>query len=239
MRRVLIYPDQQAVADATGARLGLLLADTIATRGRADVVLTGGTVGIALLGSLAQSALAGLIDWTSVHVWWGDERFVATGDGDRNEGQAQEVLLRHVPLPEENIHRMGASDAFETAEAAAEAYAADILAAGSPAWDVALFGMGPDGHVASLFPEHQSFIDGRSGADARAVHDSPKPPPTRVTLSLPAINRAKRVWVVAAGAAKADVVARALAGDATLPAAAVHGVEETLWLIDAEAATKA
>ena len=239
MRRVLIYPDQQAVADATGARLGLLLADTIATRGRADVVLTGGTVGIALLGSLAQSALAGLIDWTSVHVWWGDERFVATGDGDRNEGQAQEALLRHVPLPEENIHRMGASDTFETAEAAAEAYSADISAAGAPAWDVALFGMGPDGHVASLFPDHQSFIDGRSGADARAVHDSPKPPPTRVTLSLPAINRAKRVWVVAAGAAKADVVARALAGDASLPAAAVHGVEETLWLIDAEAATKA
>ncbi len=239
MRRVLIYPDQQAVADATGARLGLFLADTIATRGRADVVLTGGTVGIALLSSLAQSALSGLIDWTSVHVWWGDERFVASGDGDRNEGQAQEALLRHVPLPEENIHRMGASDAFGTAEEAAEAYAADILAAGSPAWDVALFGMGPDGHVASLFPDHQSFIDGRSGADARAVHDSPKPPPTRVTLSLPAINRAKRVWVVAAGAAKADVVGRALAGDATLPAAAVHGVEETLWLIDAEAATKA
>lgn len=238
MRRVYVYPDQQAVADATGARLGLLLSDAVATRGRADVVLTGGTVGIELLRSLHASALASLIDWTSVHVWWGDERFVAADDADRNALQAANALLRHVPLPEENIHRMGSADAFPTAEDAAAAYSREVADHGSPAWDVALFGLGPDGHVASLFPGHDSFVDGRSGADTRAVHDSPKPPPTRISLSLPAINRAKRVWVVATGRAKADVVARCLAGDADLPGAAVHGVQETLWHIDAEASTK-
>jgi len=238
MRHVFIYPDQQAVADATGVRLGLLLSDTLATQGRADIALTGGTVGIELLRSLANSALAGLIDWTSVHVWWSDERFVAAADADRNSGQAAEALLRHVPLPEENIHRMGDADSFSTPEDAADAYSRELADHNNPAWDVALFGLGPDGHVASLFPGHDSFIDGRSGADARAVHNSPKPPATRVSLSLPAINRAKRVWVVAAGAAKADVVARCLAGDADLPGAAVHGVEETLWLIDAAASTR-
>lgn len=236
MRTVIVYPDQQAVADATGARLGTLLTDAIAARGRADVVLTGGTVGIALLDSLAASPLSTLIDWTSVHVWWGDERFVPAGDAERNEGQAQDALLGAVPLPEENIHRMGASDAFETAEAAADAYGAEIAAHGSPAWDVALFGLGPDGHVASLFPGHPVFAEPGPG-DAVAVHDSPKPPPHRVSLAPQAIARAQRVWVVAAGAAKADAVGRCLAGDSTLPGATVRGTKETLWLIDAEAST--
>lgn len=238
MRRVFVYPDHQAVADAAGARLGLLLSDTVATQGRADVVLTGGTVGIELLRSLAASALSGLIDWTSVHVWWGDERFVPAHDADRNSLQAADALLRHVPLPEENIHRMGSTGVYSTAEDAAAAYSREMADYGNPAWDVALFGLGPDGHVASLFPGHDSFLDGRNGADVRAVHNSPKPPPTRVSLSLPAINRAKRVWVVATGYAKADVVARCIAGDPDLPGAAVHGIQETLWLIDAEASTK-
>lgn len=235
MRTVIVSADATGLADATGARLGLALSDAIAVRGRADVVLTGGTVGIALLSSLARSPLAALIDWTSVHVWWGDERFVPAGHADRNEGQAQAALLRHIPLPEENIHRIGTAGDFETAEEAAVAYAAQIATQGpADGWDVALFGMGPDGHVASLFPGHPAFV-APSDADALAVHDSPKPPPTRVTMSLQAINRAREVWVVAAGAEKATAVARALAGDPAVPASRVRGRERTLWLIDVEA----
>jgi 6-phosphogluconolactonase len=237
MRSVVIYPDQQAVADATAARLGVAVTDVIAQRGVAHVVVTGGTVGIGLLASLASSPLAGLIDWTSVHVWWGDERFVNSGDVDRNEGQAQEALLGRVPLPEENIHRMGSTDDFESAEAAAAAYAEDIAAHGIPAWDVLLLGMGPDGHVASLFPGHAVYAAAAT-VDVVPVHESPKPPPTRTSLTLASINRAREVWVVAAGAPKADAVARGLSGDVSLPVAAVAGTEHTLWLLDAAASTR-
>lgn len=236
MRSVVIYADQQAVADATAARLGVTVSDVIARRGVAHVVLTGGTVGIGLLASLASSPLVGLIDWTSVHVWWGDERFVGARDAARNEGQAHGALLGAVPLPEENIHRMGSTEDFATAEDAAAAYAAEVAAHGTPAWDVLLLGMGPDGHVASLFPGHPAYAAGNT-AEAIAVHDSPKPPPVRISLSLASINRAREVWVVAAGAAKADAVSGGLAGDRTLPVAAVAGTERTLWLIDAAAST--
>ncbi|MDN4474297.1 6-phosphogluconolactonase [Demequina sp. SYSU T00192] len=234
--RVVVHPSAEAVTDATAARLLVTLIDTLSVQDRADVVLTGGTVGIATLAAAARSPLASAIDWTSVHLWWGDERFVPAGDADRNEGQAQEALLGSLPLPEENIHRMGASSAFASAEEAAAAYADDIAAAGAPAWDVLMLGMGPDGHVASLFPGHAGYE--ARGSEAIAVHDSPKPPPTRVSLTLESIRRAKRVWIVAAGAAKADVVARSLHGDLELPAAAARGTAETLWLVDAEAVAK-
>lgn len=235
-REVIVYADVDAVAQATAARLLLRIGDTLAHRDRSDVVVTGGTVGIATLAAASASPLAPAIDWTDVHVWWGDERFVAAGHADRNEHQAQDALLAALPLPEENIHRMGTDDEFDSAEDAAAAYAQEYAAAGSPAFDVLMLGLGPDGHVASLFPGHPGY--GATGAAAIAVHDSPKPPPTRVSLTLETINGAHEVWVIAAGAPKADVVARSLRGDTELPGAAVNGRERTLWLIDAAAATR-
>jgi len=169
-------------------------------------------------------------------VWWGDERFVGADDPDRNEGQAQHALLRHAPIPEENIHRMGSSDDFANAEDAASSYSADAAAHGRPTWDVVMLGMGPDGHVASLFPSHPVYITADT-VEAVAVHDSPKAPPTRVSMTLATINRAREVWIVAAGASKADVAARGFAGDLSLPVAAVEGTERTLWLLDAAAST--
>ncbi|WP_062134046.1 6-phosphogluconolactonase [Demequina aestuarii] len=234
-REVIVYADAEAVADATAARLLLSIGDTLAHRESVHVVVTGGTVGIATLAAAATSPLAKAIDWTDVHIWWGDERFVPVGHEDRNEGQAQAALLASLPLPEENIHRMGAPGQYATVEDAASAYANDYSDAGSPAFDVLMLGLGPDGHVASLFPGHPGFA--ASGAPTLAVHDSPKPPPTRVSLALETINGAREVWVIAAGAAKADVVARCLRGDADLPGAAVSGSDRTLWLIDAAAAT--
>lgn len=235
-REVIVYADADAVAQATAARMLLRIGDILAHQDRADVVVTSGTVGIATLAAAATSPLAPAIDWTDVHVWWGDERFVAAGHEDRNERQAQEALLSSLPLPEENIHRMGAADQFGSAEEAAEAYARIYAAEGSPAFDVLMLGLGPDGHVASLFPGHPGFE--ATGAAAIPVHDSPKPPPTRVTLSLETINTAAEVWVIAAGAAKADVVSRSLSGDSSLPGAAVRGRDRTLWLLDAAAATR-
>ena len=215
---VVIYADNDSVAQATAARLLLRIGDLLAHQRRVDIVLTGGTVGIATLAAAASSPLANGIDWTAVHVWWGDERFVPAGDADRNEGQAQQALLAHIPLPEDNIHRMG-----------------DYAEAGSPAFDVLMLGLGPDGHVASLFPGHAGYR--ASGSPTIAVHDSPKPPPTRVSLTLETINRAREVWVVATGAPKAEVIAKCLQGDVTFPGAAVRGTERTLWLLDAAAST--
>ena len=236
-RHVVVYPDAATVATATAARLLTELTDVLAQQDRADVVLTGGTVGTATLAAVADSPLAAAVDWTAVHVWWGDERYVASGDADRNEGQAQEALLAHVPIPEENIHRMGSASDFNEPETAAAAYHHELAHNGNPAFDVLMLGLGPDGHVASLFPGHDVYLHG--SAEVAAVTDSPKPPPTRVTLSVGAINRAKKVWLIAAGEEKAHAVAECLQGNATYPGAAVHGTEQTLWLIDAAAASQA
>lgn len=241
MSSVRVFPTGEVMASVVAERMLIVIHDALSTRGRADVVLTGGTSGGASLAAAASSPLAPAIDWTSVHVWWGDERFVPAGDSDRNEGQAQEALLGSLPMPEENIHRMGSPDDFDTPEDAAAAYVEAIAEHGNPDWDLAMFGVGPDGHVASLFPGHPVFAAQRSGGeapDAVAVYDSPKPPSTRVTLSLPAINRARRLWLLAAGAGKADAVAEAMRPDSMLPASAVRGVEETLWMLDAEAAAR-
>lgn len=236
MRRVVVYPDAQTLADATAARLLTSLTDALATQDTAHIVLTGGTVGIKTLASIAHSPVKEAINWSAVHVWWGDERFVPSGDADRNEGQAQSALLGSLPLPEENIHRMGSSDDFHSPESAAAAYLDLMSRHGTPQWDVLLLGLGPDGHVASLFPGHPGFT--KLGANVIAVHDSPKPPPTRVSLGLGAINRAKQVWVVAAGAEKADAVKQCLGGDGQYPGSEVGGTEATLWLVDAAAISR-
>lgn len=233
MRRLVSYPDAQAVADATAARLLIVIGDTLAIQARADVVLTGGTVGIKTLASMAASPLASTIDWTAVHLWWGDERFVPAGHADRNEGQAQQAALELLPVPPVNIHRMGASDQFATVEDAAAAYADEVAREGNPQWDLVLLGIGPDAHVASLFPGHEGFAD--SSAPVLAVHDSPKPPPTRVSLALATINKARRIWVIAAGQDKAQAVKHCLAQDHDYPAGAVHGTHETLVLVDVAA----
>lgn len=237
MRTVVVYPDLPSVATATAARLLLRIGDVMAQRDQCHVSLTGGTLGIATLKHASQSPLAHSIDWTGVHMWWSDERFVSRGHDDRNEGQAQRAMLRHLPLPEENIHRMGSSDDFDSPHSAAAAYLDEIAASGNPAWDVLLLGLGPDGHVASLFPEHRAYTG--SSAGVVAIEDSPKPPATRVTMGLSTINQARDIWVIASGEAKATVVAKCLDADMYYPGAAVAGTEQTLWLIDAAAATQA
>ena len=236
MRRVVVYPDAATVATATAARLITAITDTLAVQERADIVVTGGTVGIATLSAVAANDLSGSVDWSHVHVWWGDERFVATGDRDRNEGQAQEALFRAIALPEENIHRVPSSTDVDSVATAATLYRDDLARHGNPRFDILMLGLGPDGHVASLFPGHAAFKD--QSATVLAVRDSPKPPPIRVTLSLAAITRAKQVWVVAAGTEKAEAVADCLHGNTAYPGAAVGGTDVTLWLIDAAAATR-
>ncbi len=242
-REVVVHPDAEVLAQATAARLLVALVDAQSHRAPLHVVLTGGTVGIRTLAAAASSPVRDAVDWSQVHVWWGDERFLPEGDGDRNETQARDALLTALAdaLPAENVHAVPALDTLVTTpEAAAEAYATELARFASdhadvPAFDVLLLGMGPDGHVASLFPGHPAL--GARGATT-GVHGSPKPPPLRVSLTFDAIRTARQVWVVAAGSEKADAVASALASAPveTTPAAGALGTERTLWLVDAAAA---
>lgn len=246
-RRVVVHPNQNVLAAAAAARVLTTLLDLQSQKSPVHWVLTGGTVGIGTLAEMRKSPVVTAVDWTGVHIWWGDERFVPGGDGERNETQARDALLDFLVaecgLPEENIHPMLApgTSGIDSAEQAAQAYCAELAkfageGADVPDFDLLLLGMGPDIHVASLFPGHAGLA--AAGAAATAVHDSPKPPPTRVSLTFEAINQAQRVWIVAGGAEKADAVQAVLDDKpvAEAPAAGVAGKLETLLLLDANSA---
>ncbi len=247
-RAVLVHPDATVLAEATAARLVTRLIDLQSGHSPVHVVLTGGTVGIATLAAVAHHPARAAVDWTSVHLWWGDERFLADGDPDRNETQARDALLTPLgdALPPENVHAVPPLDVaagIATPEDSAAAYARDLATFAAegravPEFDVLMLGMGPDGHVASLFPGHPALLV--TGTPTVGVHDSPKPPPLRVSLTFEAIGAAQEVWVVAAGAEKAPSVAAALADApvALTPAVGALGSRRTLWLVDAAAVAR-
>jgi 6-phosphogluconolactonase len=250
---VIVHPDAATLVTATAARLLLRLVDAQSVHRPVHAVLTGGGLGIRVLREVATSPLRGAVDWTGVHVWWGDERFLPTGHPDRNEAQARAALLDDLAIPAQNVHPVPAADAVRSPEEAADAYAAELANYAAtvdrtdptliddarpavPAFDVLLLGVGPDGHIASLFPGHVAVeVTDRAVV---GVHGSPKPPPERVSLTIPAIAAAEEVWLVVAGADKGDAVGRALSGapPAEVPAAVAQGRSRTLWLLDAPAA---
>lgn len=241
-RQIVIHPDADTTAQAVAGRLITAVQHAIAARGVAHVVVTGGSLGIAALQAVAGNPARHAVNWSLVHFWWGDERFVAADSPERNIGQAAELFteLDALGLDRQTVHPMGSSDEYDTAEAAAEAYTA-LLAAeapegqASPAFDVLMLGMGPDAHVASLFPNHTSSQD----TGAIAVHESPKPPADRVSLTMPTINAAREVWLLVAGSEKAPALAAAQheVNEAAVPASAVHGTTATRWLVDRAAAS--
>jgi len=246
VRRVVVHPDAPSLVEATAVRLLTRLLDAQSIHSPVHLALTGGTVGIAALAAVASNPVRDAVDWSGVHVWWGDERFLPTGDPERNETMARDALLDALgeALPPANVHPMpapGSTPGTRTPEEAAETYAVELArfapeGSGVPPFDVLMLGMGPDGHVASLFPGHDELAV--TGVPTVGVHGSPKPPSERVSLTFDAINAARQVWFVVSGAEKAAPVASALAGDPVdrTPAAGAHGRELTLWLLDAAAA---
>ncbi len=237
------YSDADALVTAAGDRLVNAITTAIDARGAAYVALTGGGTGVKLLQHVRDHGAA--IDWSKVHLFWGDDRYVPAADDDRNDKQAREALLDHVDIPVANVHAMPASDGEfgDDIDAAALAYE-QVLAANardgapSPEFDVHLLGMGGEGHVNSLFPHTPAVRE--STRMVVGVTDSPKPPPRRITLTLPAVQRSREVWFVVAGADKADAVAAAVGGAAAddVPAAGAVGRAATVWLLDEAAAAK-
>jgi 6-phosphogluconolactonase len=240
--RVVIHDSAEVLASAVAARLAVRLIDAQAEHGSASIVLTGGRIAERIYTALAASPASDAVAWDRVDLWWGDERFLPSGDPDRNETQIRSALLGELPLATGRVHPMPASDGpdGDNPEAGAVGYAEELatVAAGRgelPRFDVALLGIGEDGHVASVFPDHPLVDPSRP---VSAVRDSPKPPPVRTTLTLDALNTAHDVWILASGTEKADAVGQALAGaDPThVPAAGVRGARCTLWLVDRAAA---
>jgi 6-phosphogluconolactonase len=227
--RIDILPDADELAQAMAGRLTTLVTNLQAQRRTPRVVLTGGTIAAAAYGRIdADSA-----DWANVDFWFGDERFVPEGHADRNDQQARDAFLDRVGATQ--VHSVAGNDCSLSAAEAADQYAATLP---DEPFDVVLLGIGPDGHVASLFPHHDQLHE--SDRDCVELFDSPKPPPVRISMTFPTLNRAESVWFLVSGEEKADAVSRALADDGTIdetPARGVRGRQETVWLLDEAAAS--
>lgn len=242
-RRVLVHPDKEALAGSVAARFITKIIDVLEEQEQAHVCLTGGTMGAAVLAAIATSPARDSVDWSRIRFWWSDERYLPRGDPERNETQSRAALLDLLPLDPVQIHAMPAPGEHAGIEEAADAYAAELAAAApdgaaSPRFDVLFLGVGPDGHVASLFPDHALVHETERTVVAET--DSPKPPPERLSFTLPVINSADRIWLVLAGADKAGALGLALAGAdiADVPAAGVEGRKRTVFFVDREAAAE-
>jgi 6-phosphogluconolactonase len=231
---VLVHTGPDDVAEALATRLMARLAEIQRDFRIPQLALTAGRIATKSYARLAAEGAHSAVDWSRVELWWGDERFVPADDADRNAKQALDLLAEPLRLNPDRIHAMPASESRLDLDQAAEAYAKEL---GSTVFDVCLLGMGPDGHVASIFPEHPSSY---ATGDVIAVRASPKPPPERISLTLPVINRSREVWFVVSGADKAAAAKMALlgAGPVQVPAGGVSAVERTLWLMDRDAASR-
>jgi 6-phosphogluconolactonase len=239
--RVEVHESADDLATAVAGELLARVADAQAAGHVPHLGLTGGSIAVRIHQELARLSQESEVeaDWSRVVFWWGDERFVEPASPERNERQAREAFLDHVEVDPAHVHAMPSTESAASAEEGAAAYAEDLRTHGSGGFDVLMLGVGPDAHVASLFPGHPG-VDA-VGAIAVAVHDSPKPPPDRISLTLECLNRARAVWFVVSGEDKAGAVALAMADGTDVhdaPAAGVRGQDETIWFLDRAAASK-
>jgi 6-phosphogluconolactonase len=233
MDREVIVDTPAALAARFVERFEAAASQAIASHGRFAMAVPGGSVAEKILPALVGAT----VDWSRVAIFWGDERAVAADAPDSNYGLARRMLLDRVPLDPSNVHRMPSEQA--DLNAAADAYARDLgRALGGRPLDVVLLGMGPDGHVCSLFPGHRALDE--PTRTVLPIIDSPKPPPRRLTLTLVALSGAPLVCVAAFGAEKADAVRDAIESPASrLPVAlAARSGKRALFLLDAAAASR-
>jgi 6-phosphogluconolactonase len=246
-KRVVISDTPAELASSVAARFLKRVRKQTAEQDRVHICLTGGSMGGAVLRAAAADPAHTDIDWSRVHFWWGDERYVAADSDDRNEKLARDAFLDILDIPAENIHAMAPAGAGLDLDAAAVAYAdelaqfapADRSESGAwPSFDICFLGVGPDGHIASLFPDRPEI--GITDRAAVAVRESPKPPPERVSLTRPVINSSQRVWMVLSGADKASALGLALAGASytSVPAAGAKGRRRTVLFVDEAAAAQ-
>jgi 6-phosphogluconolactonase len=215
MTRITTNACPEATAERAAVEIARAIESARELRGVAHLALSGGSTPKRTYELLASK----LEDWDGVEIWFADERCVPPEDAESNYRLAAETLLRPAAIDPARIHRMegelgpdeGASryaDALRTGVAPNDATPQSAPAL--PVLDLIALGIGPDGHVASLFPGAPT-LDAGEQALALGVHESPKPPPERITLSLAVLRAARRCVLLATGAGKADAIAAALA----------------------------
>ena len=220
-----IYANQEELVREVSAQALQVIEDRLLSHGIFHLVLTGGTLGNAISASLVSTWNQAPEMYSGLHIWWSDERFVEASSVERN------AFPFHGTLKNKNVvvHEALASDIAANIEEAVSDYA---LALENVDLDLNILGMGPDGHVASLFPGIADIDDLRS---IFAITDSPKPPASRISFTMKQINSAQEVWMVAAGESKAVAVTKIIEGDISIPASYVRGNSHTRLIVDTEA----
>ncbi|HWU20221.1 MAG TPA: 6-phosphogluconolactonase [Nocardioides sp.] len=235
--RIEVHPDAGALATTIAGELVSRLADAQAAGVVPAVCLTGGSIADAVHREIARLGADSGVDWNVVDFWWGDERYVELDSPDRLSTAAREAFLGPLGVPEDRIHAYPTPSTSASADEAAQAYGDELRQSPAHEFLVTMLGVGPDGHIASLFPGFPQL-----GADGIAVGvtGSPKPPPVRMSLTFPALGHSASVWFMVSGEGKADAVRHALADEGSVtetPARGVHGTTETIWFLDHAAAS--
>ncbi len=219
-----LYADAAELTSEVTAQILQSVEEGLTETGRFDLALTGGTLGLAISKRLVEVLNQNSSDFAGLNIWWSDERYVAGDSDERN------ALPFHGKLSNSNVvvHEVIASDAGSAVDAATnyETQLADVNL------DLVVLGLGPDGHVASIFP-------GRADLDnlnrVFLIEDSPKPPAVRISFTMATINSADKVWIVATGEGKADAVTKIIEADLSIPASYVRGSRHTRLIVDTEA----
>ena len=235
--RIEVHEGPAQLSTAVAGELLNRIADLQASGQVPRIVLTGGTIAVTIHQEIARLAPQSGVDWGAVEIWFGDERFVAPDSPDRNVGQAREAFLDALGVPAHRIHEMASTADAPDVDAGATAYGEALAESGVDRFDILMLGVGPDGHIASLFP---GFPQLDADGDAVGVTGSPKPPPERISLTFPRLRRAASVWFLVSGEGKAAAVASAVGGApvSETPAAGVQGEDETIWFLDRGAASR-
>jgi 6-phosphogluconolactonase len=236
--RVEVLASAEELASQVAAAIVAKLVAVQAEGRVPSITLTGGSIADAIYQQIALlEADEPSVDWMRVDFWWGDERYVPADSSDRNDRSAGLDLLDVVVVDPARVHAMPAADEIHPdLEAAAASYDQLVRTREPGDFDLVLLGMGPDGHVASLFPGFPQLdvVD----RIAVAVTGSPKPPPERISLTFPALNQTREAWFLVSGAGKAEAVARALADEGSVhetPARGITAPRRTWWLDQAAA----
>ncbi len=196
--------------------------------------LTGGRIAQRIYEGLGRRIDGSAVDPSRLELWWTDERFTATDDPARHAGVALAMLAGQFALDPARTHPMPAADGVADADAAAATYTKEL---GDVVFDICLLSIGPEGHVASIFPDHPSF-DPQTTQTVIGLTNSPKGDHDRISFTAPALSRSHEVWFLLSGPDKADVAGRAIAGSTEIPAGVVRGADDTLWFIDRDAGSE-
>ena len=220
-----LYADATELAEEVTVQILAAIEKGLKLKSQFHLVLTGGTLGVQISEALVNEFNADPDGFAGLHIWWSDERFVPADSVERNAFPFHKAV-RNSKIA---IHEALASDVAKDVEEAVKDYE---LALENVDIDLNILGLGPDGHVASLFPGIADIDDHRR---VFAITDSPKPPPARVSFTMSLINSAQEVWIVAAGESKADAVTKIIEGDLSIPASYVRGNSHTRLIVDTEA----